>query len=57
MFPAFFLVLLVGEIRSRRALAVALGGAGLALLLVPVVPPGLPILAASVAAVVGAWRA
>jgi branched chain amino acid efflux pump len=57
MFPAFFLVLLVGEIRSRRALAVALGGAGLALLLVPVVPPGLPILAASAAAVVGAWRA
>jgi 4-azaleucine resistance transporter AzlC len=57
MFPAFFLVLLAGEARSRRTVAVAIGGAALALLLVPLVPPGLPIVAASAAAVVGAWRA
>jgi branched chain amino acid efflux pump len=56
MFPAFFLVLLSAEFRNRRAVAVALGGAALALLLVPLVPPGLPIVAASAAAVVGAWR-
>jgi 4-azaleucine resistance transporter AzlC len=56
MFPAFFLVLLVAEARNRRAVAVAIGGAALALVLVPLVPPGLPIVAASAAAVVGAWR-
>jgi branched chain amino acid efflux pump len=55
MFPAFFLVLLSAEFRNRRAVAVALGGAALALVLVPLVPPGLPIVAASAAAVVGAW--
>jgi 4-azaleucine resistance transporter AzlC len=56
MFPAFFLVLLSAEFRNRRAVAVALGGAALALVLVPLVPPGLPIVAASAAAIVGAWR-
>ena len=56
MFPAFFLVLLAPELRNRRSLEVAIGGAALALVLVPVVPPGLPIVAASAAAVVGALR-
>ncbi|MFL5836950.1 MAG: AzlC family ABC transporter permease [Solirubrobacteraceae bacterium] len=56
MFPAFFLVLLAPELRHRRSLEVAIGGAALALALVPIVPPGLPIVAASAAAVVGALR-
>jgi len=56
MFPAFFLVLLAPELRNRRSLEVAIGGAALALALVPIVPPGLPIVAASAAAVVGALR-
>jgi 4-azaleucine resistance transporter AzlC len=55
MFPAFFLALLAPELRRRRSLGVAIGGAALALVLVPLVPPGLPIVAASAAAVVGAW--
>jgi predicted branched-subunit amino acid permease len=55
IFPAFFLALLVDEARTARARAVAAGGAAIALALVPVAPPGLPIIAACVAAVVGAW--
>ena len=57
MFPAFFLALLVEELKaSRRALAVAAGGGALALALTPLLPPGLPIVAAALAAVVGARR-
>ncbi len=55
IFPAFFLALLVDEARTPRARAVALGGAAIALALVPVAPAGLPIIAACLAAVVGAW--
>jgi predicted branched-subunit amino acid permease len=51
LFPAFFIVLLFGEARSRRRLAAAAGGAGIALVLTPLVPAGLPILAAAAAAV------
>jgi 4-azaleucine resistance transporter AzlC len=53
VFPAFFLALLISEVRNRRGLFVAVGGAGLALALVPAVPPGLPILLAGLAAVAG----
>jgi branched chain amino acid efflux pump len=57
MFPAFFLALLVPElIQSRRAREVAVGAGALALVLTPLLPPGLPIVAASLAAVAGAWR-
>jgi len=52
LFPAFFLVLLFEEARGRRRLAAAGGGAGIALALTPVMPAGLPILAAAAAAVV-----
>jgi 4-azaleucine resistance transporter AzlC len=52
-YPAFFLALLLAEISSRRALAVALLGAAIAIALVPVVPPGIPILAAGLAALFG----
>ena len=57
IYPAFFLALLIGEARSRRAIGVALLGSAIALALVPVAPAGLPVLLASVAALVGLSRA
>ena len=51
LFPAFFVVLLIEEVRGRRRVAAAAGGAGIALVLTPLAPPGLPILAAALAAV------
>jgi 4-azaleucine resistance transporter AzlC len=51
LFPAFFIALLHEEARGRRRLAAAAGGAGIALVLTPLVPVGLPILAAAAAAV------
>jgi len=56
MYPTFFLALLLAELRSRRARGVAALGAAIALALVPVAPPGLPILVAGVAALVGLRR-
>lgn len=50
LFPAFFAALLFEEVRGRRKLAAAGGGAGIALVLTPLTPPGLPILAAALAA-------
>jgi predicted branched-subunit amino acid permease len=54
-FPALFLALLVPMIRTRRALAAALLGGAIALALIPIAAPGVPIIAASVACVLG-WR-
>ena len=51
LFPAFFISLLFAEARGRRRLTAAGGGAGIALALTPLVPAGLPILAAAAAAV------
>jgi 4-azaleucine resistance transporter AzlC len=58
IFPAFFLALLArGELRSgRRAVASACIGAAVALALVPVVPPGVPVIAASLGALLGLAR-
>jgi 4-azaleucine resistance transporter AzlC len=54
LFPAFFLALLVGELRGGRlAIAAACLGAAIALALAPVTPPGVPIIAASAAALLG----
>ena len=53
IFPAFFLALLVNELRSGRAVVAAAIAALLALVLVPLVPPGVPVVAASVAALLG----
>jgi 4-azaleucine resistance transporter AzlC len=55
IFPAFFLALLAGgELRrGRRAVAAACLGAAVALALVPVTPPGVPVIAASAAALLG----
>jgi 4-azaleucine resistance transporter AzlC len=52
MFPALFLALLVGQVHGRRARAAALAGGVIALALTPVLPPGLPIVAAAAGAVV-----
>ncbi len=51
LFPAFFIGLLFEEARGRRKVAAALGGAAIALALTPLLPAGLPILAAAAAAV------
>ena len=56
LFPAFFLALLVEELRGGLAVAAAIGGGALALALVPAAPPGVPVLAASLAALIGLRR-
>jgi 4-azaleucine resistance transporter AzlC len=53
VFPAFFFGLLLNELRSRRARGVAALGTALALALVPLTPPGVPVLVASLASLVG----
>jgi 4-azaleucine resistance transporter AzlC len=52
-FPALFLALLVPQVTSRRALAAALVGGAIALVLVPFVPAGVPIVAATAACFIG----
>jgi 4-azaleucine resistance transporter AzlC len=52
-FPALFLALLVPQVTSRRALAAALAGGAIALVLIPVVPAGVPIVAATAACFIG----
>jgi 4-azaleucine resistance transporter AzlC len=56
LFPAFFLVLLVDELRDGSAAVAAVLGAAIAAALVPVAPAGIPILAASAAALTGLVR-
>ncbi len=56
VYPTFFLALLLAEMKNGRARGVAALGAGIALVLVPIAPPGVPILAASVAAFAGLVR-
>lgn len=53
VYPAFFLALLFAEMTNRRARLVALGGGLIALALVPFAPAGIPVLAASLAALAG----
>ena len=53
VYPTFFLALLLSEVKDARARGVALGGALIALALVPLAPAGLPVLAASLAALYG----
>ena len=52
MFPALFLALLAGQLDGRRARVAALAGGVIALALTPLVPPGLPIVAAALGAVI-----
>ena len=57
MFPAFFAVLLCGEARGRLPMTAAATGALIALALMPFAPPGVPVLAATAAALIGLrWR-
>jgi predicted branched-subunit amino acid permease len=54
VFPSFFLALLVHELRGGRwTVAVALIAAALARTLVPLVPPGVPVIASCAAALLG----
>ncbi len=55
-FPVLFLALLAGQLGSRRAVAAALAGGGIALVLLPFTPPGVPILAAVLGRPVGLRR-
>ena len=56
IYPAFFVALLVGEARSRRARSAAALGALIALALVPFAPAGVPVLVASLGALIGLTR-
>jgi len=53
IYPAFFLALLIGELGDRRARTVAGLGLIIALVLIPLTPAGVPVLAASLAALLG----
>jgi len=55
-FPALFLALLAPQLRKRRAVGSALLGGAIALILVPLAPAGLPIIAAASAALMGLRR-
>jgi predicted branched-subunit amino acid permease len=58
VFPAFFLALLVrGDLaRGSRAVAAAAAGGALALITIPLVPTGVPVVIACAAAVIGVTR-
>jgi 4-azaleucine resistance transporter AzlC len=56
LFPAFFLTLLWSELRDPLRRRVALAGGLVALALVPVAPAGVPVLVASLVALVGLRR-
>ena len=56
IFPAFFLILLLDELRRPGMRGVALAGALIAVALVPLTPIGVPVVVASLAALVGLWR-
>jgi 4-azaleucine resistance transporter AzlC len=53
IYPAFFLALLLNELGDPRARVVAALGALIALALIPFAPAGVPVLAASLAALLG----
>jgi 4-azaleucine resistance transporter AzlC len=55
-FPALFLALLAGQVRERRLVLAAMAGAVMALATVPFVPPGVPLVAASVVCLAGLVR-
>jgi 4-azaleucine resistance transporter AzlC len=55
-FPALFVALLAGQLVSRRAVAAALAGGSIALILLPFTPPGVPIVVAVLGCLVGLRR-
>jgi 4-azaleucine resistance transporter AzlC len=52
-FPALFLALLAPYLRSRKARLTAVTAAAITLVLLPLAPPGVPIVAASLACLIG----
>ena len=56
IFPAFFLALLIAELKEGRGRVVALVGGAIAFALIPFTPVGVPVLASSVAAFLGLRR-
>jgi predicted branched-subunit amino acid permease len=54
-FTALFVALLAGQLRNRRSIAAAVGGAAIAAILTPLTPAGVPIVAATAAVAIG-WR-
>jgi 4-azaleucine resistance transporter AzlC len=52
-FPALFVALLLPHVRSRTAASAAALGGAIALVLTPLAPPGVPIVAAALACLVG----
>ncbi len=56
VFLAFYLSLLVGEVSDRRTLLAAGLGALVTLALMPFAPPGVPVVAAALAALLGLLR-
>lgn len=55
-FPALFMALLAPLLKTRAAVAAAALGAGIALALTPLVPAGVPVIAATAACLVGLAR-
>jgi predicted branched-subunit amino acid permease len=56
VFPAFYVTLLLAEAKGRRALTAAAIAAALTLALMVFAPPGVPVIAASAAALIGLRR-
>lgn len=52
-FPALFLALLARQLRGRRPIAAATAGAAIAIALIPFTPPGIPVIAAAAACLIG----
>ena len=55
-FPALFFALLLPQVREQRGVVAALAGAAIALVLLPFTPPGVPIIVAAAACLVGIRR-
>jgi 4-azaleucine resistance transporter AzlC len=55
-FPALFLALLATQLATRRAVFAALAGGLIALVLIPVAPPGVPVIAAAAVCLAGVAR-
>jgi predicted branched-subunit amino acid permease len=53
LFPAFFLVLVWSELNDRAARVTAVAATVVAAVLIPIAPPGIPVVAASLAVLAG----
>jgi 4-azaleucine resistance transporter AzlC len=55
-FPALFLALLVSVVKTRREISAAVAGGAVALVLLPLARPGVPVIAASAVCLLGLWK-